>query len=208
MLKPNASHFQATGSMADSLEFIKSLWGNMGVPGLNMGTAAMPGMVLPTLSVEELRKKIAELRAVESWLELNMNMLRSSIQALEVQAATIATLQSMGQSLNAATSAFQTPPKQDAAKPAASHPHDEHAAEPTAEDEAEAAALTAPIINAATWWTQLQDQFKQAVANAMEEMPKSNGHDTSSSAAQKTTRARKTTAGAAAKTARKPKSSK
>jgi hypothetical protein len=67
--------------MNDTLDFVKSLWGSMSVPGLTA----------PTLSVEELDKKINDLKAVESWLNLNMSMLRGSIQALEVQRGTIAT---------------------------------------------------------------------------------------------------------------------
>jgi hypothetical protein len=196
MLKPNTMPFQASTAMADSLEFIKNLWGSMGIPGMNIptgmptGASAIPGMVLPTLSVDELRKKITELRAVESWLELNMNMLRTSIQALEVQAATITTLQTMGDTLTSTmkmasgaasrTSASAGPasPNEDWPNPQ-DHAHQMHAPEPTAKDEEDAAALTAPLVNAAAWWNQLQNQFQQAVTQAMatEEKPKSNGHD-------------------------------
>ncbi|RJG07773.1 hypothetical protein D3870_01985 [Noviherbaspirillum cavernae] len=180
------------GAMTDSLEFVKSLWGGMGIPGTNLpaGGMSMPGMVIPTLSVEEIRKKIADLRAVESWLDLNMNMLRTTIQALEVQAATIATLQTMGEALNAtvqasANAAAGVMPKP-AQAPAAASARSEHKTahktstshEPSSKDEADAATLTAPLVNAAAWWNLLQDQFKQAVANAMvAETPKGNGHD-------------------------------
>ncbi|MBP1206301.1 type IV secretory pathway VirB10-like protein [Duganella sp. 1411] len=78
--------------MTDTLDFVKNLWGSMSVPGLTA----------PTLSVDELDKKINDLKAVESWLNLNMSMLRGSIQALEVQRGTIATLKSVGASLAAA----------------------------------------------------------------------------------------------------------
>ncbi|WP_229214831.1 PhaM family polyhydroxyalkanoate granule multifunctional regulatory protein [Duganella sp. HH101] len=78
--------------MTDTLDFVKNLWGSMSVPGLTA----------PTLSVEELDKKISDLKAVETWLNLNMSMLRGSIQALEVQRGTIATLKSVGASLAAA----------------------------------------------------------------------------------------------------------
>ncbi|WP_363510530.1 PhaM family polyhydroxyalkanoate granule multifunctional regulatory protein [Burkholderia sp. LMU1-1-1.1] len=78
--------------MTDTLDFVKNLWGSMSVPGLTA----------PTLSVDELDKKINDLKAVEAWLNLNMSMLRGSIQALEVQRGTIATLKSVGASLAAA----------------------------------------------------------------------------------------------------------
>lgn len=78
--------------MTDTLDFVKNLWGSMSVPGLTA----------PTLSVDELDKKINDLKAVETWLNLNMSMLRGSIQALEVQRGTIATLKSVGASMAAA----------------------------------------------------------------------------------------------------------
>ena len=80
------------GVMTDTLDFVKNLWGSMSVPGLTA----------PTLSVDELDKKINDLKAVEAWLNLNMSMLRGTIQALEVQRGTIATLKSVGASLAAA----------------------------------------------------------------------------------------------------------
>ena len=69
--------------MGDPLGFIKNLWGSMNIPG----------MVAPPMSVDELDKKIKDLKTVESWLNVNMNMLRGTIQALEVQRATLAALQ-------------------------------------------------------------------------------------------------------------------
>lgn len=188
---PNMPNIPGMGAMADTLDFVKNLWGSMGVPGMsmpnmpNMPGMNVPGMVMPTLSLEDITKKIADLKTVESWLGLNMNMLRSTIQALEVQAATISTLQSMGESF----AATMTPGGRD--KPAgesgtrtgngngsagtndsASSSEKLHGApEPTSKDESDAASLTAPLVNAAAWWNMLQDQFKQAVGNAMVEVP-------------------------------------
>jgi hypothetical protein len=183
---PNMPNIPGMGAMTDTLEFVKSLWGGMGIPGTNMPGMNVPGMVMPTLSVDELRKKISDLKAVESWLELNMNMLRGMIQALEVQAATISTLQSMGDALNATVNASTgnvnppARPMSSAAEPPP--PKATHQAslapEPTTRDEADAASLTAPLVNAAAWWNMLQDQFRHAVDNAMSaEMPAANGAD-------------------------------
>src|SRR5690606_22348330 len=62
------------------------------------GLAASGGMKPPTvesmMSVEEMDKRIADLRAVENWLRMNLSMLSSTIQGLEVQRATVATLRS------------------------------------------------------------------------------------------------------------------
>ncbi|MFZ6711227.1 PhaM family polyhydroxyalkanoate granule multifunctional regulatory protein [Undibacterium sp. TC9W] len=84
----SGSEIPGMNAMGDTLSFVKKLWGNMQVPG----------MVAPPMSVDELDKKIQDLKTVESWLTVNMNMLRGTIQALEVQRATLAALQSLGES--------------------------------------------------------------------------------------------------------------
>jgi hypothetical protein len=181
MINPNMSNIPnmpGMGAMTDTLDFMKNMWSSMGMPGMNMqGTGTgIPGMIMPSLSVEEISKKITDLKAVESWLALNMTMLRSTIQALEVQAATISTLQTMGQSFTASMTpaARETPSgtyNASAASPngggSDGHEKMHGAPEPTSKDESDAASLTAPLVNAAAWWNMLQDQFKQAVGSAM-----------------------------------------
>ena len=81
-------------SQYDPMEFLRSVWGQMPFP--------VPGFVTPTLDVGELDKRIADLKAVEGGLRLNLGMLQTSIQGLEVQRATLATMQAM------ATGAGQT----------------------------------------------------------------------------------------------------
>ncbi|HJU70644.1 MAG TPA: PhaM family polyhydroxyalkanoate granule multifunctional regulatory protein, partial [Paucimonas sp.] len=93
MMQSNTPNMPGVGAMTDTLEFVKKLWGGLSVPG----------MVAPTVSTDELDKQISDLKTVETWLTMNMNMLRGSIQALEVQRATIATLKSMGDAFSAAT---------------------------------------------------------------------------------------------------------
>ena len=61
----------------DPFEMFRRLWGPLGLP--------VPGMAMPTLDPQEVEKRIAELRSVEGWLSLNLNMVRFSIQGLEVQ---------------------------------------------------------------------------------------------------------------------------
>jgi len=53
----------------------------------------MSGMVAPILDVSEIDKRIAELKSVENWLTMNLNVLRMSIQGLELQRATLAAMQ-------------------------------------------------------------------------------------------------------------------
>ena len=82
----------------DSFEFLKSMWNSMGF--------SLPGMVTPTLDVDELGKRIADLKAVEGWLKMNLNMLQMNIQGLEMQRVALVTIQAMGQSAgNPASSA-------------------------------------------------------------------------------------------------------
>jgi len=59
----------------------RRLWGNLQVP--------LPGMAMPTLDPQEVEKRIADLRSVEAWLNMNLNMVRFSIQGLEVQKAAL-----------------------------------------------------------------------------------------------------------------------
>ena len=73
----------------DPLEFVKSLWGNMGF--------SLPGMVAPTVDTDELGKRIADLKAVEGWLKSNLNLLQMTIQGLEMQRAALLAIQQMGQ---------------------------------------------------------------------------------------------------------------
>ena len=80
MANPQMPNIPGAAVMTDTLDFVKNLWGSMGVPGM-----AIPGITAPTLSIEELDKKINDLKAVEAWLNLNMTMLRGTIQAYRIQ---------------------------------------------------------------------------------------------------------------------------
>jgi hypothetical protein len=71
----------------DPFEFLKLLWGPMGLP--------LPGMVTPTLDVSEIDKRIAELKSVETWLAMNLNLLKMTIQGMEMQRATLSAMQGM-----------------------------------------------------------------------------------------------------------------
>lgn len=187
-------------AMSDTLDFFKNMWGN--VPGMNLPGMNIPSMVMPSLSVEEIDKQIKDLKAVESWLSLNMNMLQGTIQALEVQRTTISTFQTMGESFTAAMqppappqktvtperSAFASPftsaPAKPAEKPAAAKPavvETPKVVEKPAATEAAASAeggqdgAIPPLANPALWWNMLQDQFKQAVDTAAAMTPEAPG---------------------------------
>ena len=73
----------------DPLEFLKRMWAPMSLP--------IPGMVVPLADIGEIDKRIADLKSVENWLTLNLNMVKMSVQGLEMQKATLATLQAAQQ---------------------------------------------------------------------------------------------------------------
>jgi hypothetical protein len=166
MLKPPS---QNVPGMTDTLEFVKNLWGGMGVPGMS-GSAA-PGLGPPALSTEELDKRITDLKAVETWLNLNLSMLRTSIQAMEVQRGTLATLKSMSESM--AQVMGQKGDQTTALPPFAAFFNaagvQQAGTPPPAAAQAPGAAPTADAMMpaAVAWWNVLQDQFRQAVASAM-----------------------------------------
>lgn len=153
-------------AMNDTMEFVRNMWGAMKVPG----------MAMPSMSPDEINKQITDLKAVESWLQLNMNMLRSSIQALEMQSATLTTLQTMGQ--NFAQSVKTMTPDSASEKNEFHSPFTnftsaktESPAEPEkpahTEHSDEAMNMAAQFANPAAWWNVVQDQFSQAVGNAV-----------------------------------------
>ena len=72
---------------ADPFEFVKNLWGQMGIPGF--GAAGPGGPAMPSFSPEELEKRIGELKQVRQWLDINLNMLNLQISGLDMQLAAI-----------------------------------------------------------------------------------------------------------------------
>jgi hypothetical protein len=71
--------------LQDPFEMFRRLWGPLGVP--------IPGMAIPTLDPQEVEKRIADLKSVEGWLTMNLNMVKLSIQGLEMQKATLQAMQ-------------------------------------------------------------------------------------------------------------------
>jgi hypothetical protein len=80
----------------DPFEFLKNLWGPMGLP--------LAGLMAPTLLPDEIERRIAELKSVENWLNMNLNVLRLTIQGLEMQKAGLAALQNAAGSVPQGTS--------------------------------------------------------------------------------------------------------
>jgi hypothetical protein len=97
-----------------SLEMMKTMWGQAAagqVPGQFPFTTdankAAGGFAnaFPGLDTDELEKRIKDLKSVENWLNLNLNILKSTIQGLEVQHATMMALKSFGDAVSASAAA-------------------------------------------------------------------------------------------------------
>ena len=149
--------------MPDPLEMLKKMWAPMGVP-----MPGMPGMVTPSFNAADIDKRITDLKSVENWLNMNLNMLRMSIQGLEMQKATIAAMQQgmqaaqqaaphMAQGAQAAqgmgASPFNAPGFN---PPGATPPGSNTTASPTGAN---------PLTDPAMWWNMLQPQAAQDQAN-------------------------------------------
>ncbi len=97
-----------------SLEMFKTMWGQNPLPGQTPGqfpfttdTSKAGGFAsaFPGMDVDELEKRIKDLKSVENWLNLNLNILKSTIQGLEVQHATMMALKSFGEAMSASATA-------------------------------------------------------------------------------------------------------
>lgn len=87
----------------DFFEFMQKMWNPMGFP--------IPGMVAPTMNPEDLEKKIAELKAVETWLTMNTGFVQMTIKTLEMQKAGLESLQAAGRAAAEQAQAATAPPK-------------------------------------------------------------------------------------------------
>ncbi|WP_198972326.1 PhaM family polyhydroxyalkanoate granule multifunctional regulatory protein [Xylophilus sp. ASV27] len=75
-------------------------------PGAASGMPDWSSWIAPTLKAEDLEKRINELKTVQFWLEQNARALAATIQALEVQKMSLATLRSMNVQVGDLAAAF------------------------------------------------------------------------------------------------------
>jgi hypothetical protein len=189
----------AGNPLMGSMEMMQKAWTSLTGPG---GLAQSLPMAAPSMNTEDLlERRISDLRSIENWLRINLSMLGSTIQGLDVQRATVATLRAFAG--NASASSAGAPSPLDIAlglKPAA----------PGEEPAAASASLSMADAGAApqAWWNMLQQQFNNLAAATAASMPTpqapaSTAPKACKAAASKpraTTTARKT----AAKSSRKP----
>ena len=73
----------------DWFEFMQKMWNPMSFP--------LPGMITPTVNIDEIDKKISELKAVETWLTMNTGFVQMTIKTLEMQKAALESLRAAGE---------------------------------------------------------------------------------------------------------------
>ena len=192
-------------SNADDSGFSKFVPGFDFLQNLAKGASAsvpqMPGLgswVAPTLNVEELDKRIGELKNVQFWLEQNSRALSATIQALEVQKMTLATLKSMNFDLGDIANAF----KSKAAEPVAGSVQKpvEKAAAETVADVAEGARQIAAgaLVDPLQLWGSLTQQFQQIAASALQEVSSKTAANVASATSAANDMAKEVVKGAAA----------
>jgi hypothetical protein len=85
----------------DWFEFMQKMWNPMAFP--------LPGMITPTVNLEEISRKIGELKSVETWLTMNTGFVQMTIKTLEMQKAALESLRAAGEA--ASNMAKPKPPK-------------------------------------------------------------------------------------------------
>ena len=189
------------GKFVPGFDFLQNLGqaANPGAKGSPQGMPNMASWVAPTLSVEELDKRIQELKTVQFWLEQNTNALKATIQALEVQKMTLSTLQGMNVNMTELAKAF-TAKMPDLQPKDTAKSEEAHSATGSSSDQAKASdqgtaqgATQGPAVDPMQWWGSLTQQFqniaaaavKDVAAKAMKDGPKASKKRAATSKARK-----------------------
>ena len=143
--------------MVPGFDFLQNL-----MKGAGSALPAMGQWVAPTLDPAELDKRIGELRTVQFWLEQNAKLLGATIQAMEVQRMTLATLQTMNLPMADLREALTIKPPAPAPTPQTPPPP---APEPAPAPEA---AAPAAAIDPMKWWGALTQQFTEIASQAIQ----------------------------------------
>ena len=174
------------GKFVPGFDFLQNL-----AKGTSQSSAALPNLanwVAPTLNVEELDKRIGELKAVSFWLDQNAKALAATIQALELQKMTLATLKGMNFNMAEVANSLQLKPAQPVkpAEPVKAPVAGENAVTGSgsvagAAKEAVAKARAskksgtqgaAGVVDPLQWWGALTQQFQEIAAGAMQDAAK------------------------------------
>jgi hypothetical protein len=178
------------GKFVPGFDFLQNL-----AKGASQNIPQMPNLanwIAPTLNVEELEKRIDELKTVHFWLEQNSKALGATVQALEVQKMTLATLKGMNFNigdmanalkLKAADTVYSGVQRVTDKAASTAHSISEVAADAqvVAKKVGNAAkpAATAAVgmVDPMQLWGSLTQQFQQIAASAMKDVGKNTAMD-------------------------------
>jgi hypothetical protein len=162
------------GKFVPGFDFLQNL-----AKGASQTLPQMPNLsnwVAPTLNVQELDKRIGELKAVHFWLDQNSKALGATIQALEVQKMTLATLEGMNFSMAEVANALQlkAADAMGGGQSARPKPADDATVDPAkkAARKSSSAGGGKPgsgVVDPLQWWGALTQQFQEIAAGAMKE---------------------------------------
>ena len=162
MTSPNTNDPMGFGKFVPGFDFLQGL--SKGAAQANSASspasAAFNQWFTPTMSAEDLDKRIGELKTVQFWLEQNTRALAATIQALEVQKMTLATLKSMNFPMSGAFAASDADQAAAPAAPAAAAPSE-------AAPEVKSAS---PAVDPMQMWNALTQQFQNIAATALKDV--------------------------------------
>jgi hypothetical protein len=175
------------GKFVPGFDFLQNL-----AKGTSEAVPQMPNLanwIAPTLNVEELEKRITELKAVHFWLEQNSKALGATVQALEVQKMTLATLKGMNFNFSDMANALKLKAADSVASSVQSVTEKAAATAKSLADAAEeaeevakkvskaakpvAATAAAGLVDPLQLWGSLTQQFQHIAASAMKDAAKS-----------------------------------
>ena len=181
------------GKFVPGFDFLQNL-----TKGASQSIPQMPNLaswIAPTLDVEELDKRISELKAVHFWLDQNSKALGATVQALEVQKMTLAALKGMNVNMGDLANSFK-PKAADPVDLGAKHEREKAAAAARSAAEAATAAeiaakkerrsgkpaakASAGLVDPMQLWGALTQQFQQIAATAMKDVAKHTAADAAS----------------------------
>ena len=136
----------------------------------NPASPSASSWVAPTLDPQEIERRIKDLRAVQFWLEQNTQAVAATIQALEVQRMTLATLQGMNVSMGELAEALKVQPPQTGEAAVAPASAKKPQPKTRAKADPSAAATGAGGVDPMAWWGSLTQQFQQIAGDAMKDM--------------------------------------
>ncbi len=225
------------GKFVPGFEFLQNL-ATQAAGGVSQGLGnslpQLPSLshwVAPTFNVEDLEKRIEELKAVQFWLDQNAKALGATIQALEVQKMSLATLQAMNFNLGDVANALKIKaadavsgltgskhqfaglevPERSYGSSSETQRPNAKAARPAAKKKTRSSSAAQPkdaptaatgVVDPVQWWGALTQQFQGIAANAMKEVAKQSALGTTRQVASGLTeQAVKTATGMAGKAA-------